>query len=301
MTLQEKLVARHWKKVKIQDDARIATLTPTPGMEEITDIAYIDDGHWGHLLDVYYPQGTTQPLPVIIDVHGGGFTYGDKDLNKLYNLYLASLGFTVFNLSYRIAPETRFDGQIKDVSAALHWIAAHGAEYPCDMENVFITGDSAGGLFAMLLPLIDRSPALQTIYGLKPCGLNFRAIGLVSPALTITKGAAIVLTKAVFGKGYRKWEGFRCLDMHTIPDLEQLPPCYLVTSKKDFVEKHSLEFAQILQKKGVDYELHDWPEGEKLGHVFSVLYPTMEESVQTSAEMTAFFRKYLVVPAENHA
>jgi len=294
MTLQEKLIMKHWERCKIQDDARIASLTPTPGIEEICDIAYIDSGHRGHLLDIYYPQGTKAPLPVIIDIHGGGFTYGYKELNKLYNLYLSSLGFTVISLSYRLAPEARFTEQVRDISAAFHWIAANGANYPCDMENIFVTGDSAGGTFAMLLPLAEHSPVLRRIYGIQASNLNIRAIGLVSAALTLTRGAALVLAKPVFGPGYRKREDFTCLDMRTIPDLEKLPPCYMVTSKQDFVRGHSLAFAQILRERGVVHELCDWPKipGKPLTHVFPVLYPsTLEESVQTSGEMTAFFRK----------
>ena len=297
MTLQEKLIMAHWKRVKIADDTRIASLTPTPGIEEIQDIAYIEDGHRGHLLDIYYPEGAKTPLPVIVGFHGGGFTYGYKELNKLYYLYLAGLGFTVVSPSYRLAPEVRFADQIRDLSAALRWLAENGAAYPCDMENVFVTGDSAGGLFALLLPLAEQSAALRKIYGIQPCGLPVRAIGLVSCATAMTKGAALILAKPVFGPGYRAREEFRCLDMRAIPDLEKLPPCYMVTSRQDFVRGHSLSFAEILRERGVAHELRDWPkvEGRQLGHVFPVLYPgTLEESVVTNGEMTAFFREHSV-------
>ena len=300
MTLQEKIILKHWEITKKKDDRRIASLTPTPGIEEINDIAYIESGHRGHLLDVYYPQGATVPLPVIIDIHGGGFMYGYKELNKLYNLYLSSLGFTVISLSYRLAPEVRFIDQVRDISAALRWIAANGAKYPCDMENVFVTGDSAGGLFAVLLPLADQSPPLRDIYGIEPNGLNVRAIGVVSGALSMHKFLGRVLARPVFGPGYRSKAEFRCLNMRAIPDLEKLPPCYLVTSRQDFVRSHSLEFARILRARGGEYELRDWPrvKGKRLDHVFSVTHPTIEESVQTSGEMTAFFMRHSVAKAE---
>ncbi len=296
MTLHEKLILKHWDFIKKKDDARIASLQPTKGIEEIRDIAYIADGHRGHLLDIYYPQGTETPLPLIIDIHGGGFMYGYKELNKPYNLYLASLGFAVVSLSYRLAPEVRFIDQVRDLSAALRWVAENGAAYPCDMENVFVTGDSAGGLFAMLLPLTEQSPALREVFGIQASGLKIRAIGLVSGALAMTKGVVqALLVKPIFGPDYKEQQSYRCLDMRGIPDLEKLPPCYMVTSKQDFVRGHSLEFAQILRERGLTYELHDWPKvkGKRLDHVFCVLYPTMEESVVTSGEMTDFFRRHL--------
>ena len=297
MTLQEKIILKHWDITKKKDDARIATLTPTPGIAEVTDLAYIDDGHRGHLLDIYYPERTKGKLPVIIDIHGGGFMYGYKELNKLYNLYLSSLGFTVISLSYRLSPEARFTEQVRDISAAFHWIAENGADYPCDMENVFVTGDSAGGLFAVLLPLIEHSPALQNVYGVDASHLNIRAVGTISGALSMANGGlSLVLAKPVFGSGYKKQEAFNILDMRTIPDLEKLPPCYMATSKQDFVTNHSVEFARILQERGVEHELRVWPKvaGKRLDHVFSVTHPTWEESVITSGEMTAFFRKYSV-------
>jgi len=302
MTLQEKLIMKHWEINGRKDDARIATLTPTPGIKEIRDLAYIEDGRRGHLLDIYYPDGTDQPLPVLIGIHGGGFTYGYKELNKLYYLYLSSLGFTVISLSYRLAPEIRFLSQVQDLSAAFHWIAENGADYPCDMENIFVTGDSAGGLFAMLLPLLEQSPALRDIFDIQPSGLPIRAIGLVSSAINMQRGAALVLAEPTFGPGYRKLPEFLCLDMRTIPDLEKLPPCYMVTSAEDFVRGHSLEFAQILKERGIaHYQLHDWPKGKNrvLGHVFSVVFPTWEESVITSKEMANFFRKHSVTQTVN--
>jgi len=59
MTMQERLIAKHWEITKKKDDARIATLPPTPGIAEIQDIAYIASGHRGHLLDNYCPEGAT--------------------------------------------------------------------------------------------------------------------------------------------------------------------------------------------------------------------------------------------------
>ena len=296
VTLQERVILAQWERTRKMDDERIAKLTPTPGIAEICDLAYIADGHRGHLLDIYYPEGTKGKLPVIIDIHGGGFMYGYKELNRMYNLYLSSLGFTVVSLSYRLSPEVRFTAQVQDIAAAFRWIAKNGWDYPCDMENIFVTGDSAGGLFAVLLPLLEKSPVLREIYGTEASGLKIRAVGTVSGALSMkSSGLARLLAAPVFGPGYKQNPGYRCLDMRTIPDLERLPPCYLVTSRQDFVKSHSVEFAEILEERGVPHELRVWPkvQGKRLDHVFSVTQPTWEESVVTSGEMTAFFRKYM--------
>lgn len=180
MRLVEKIAEKMWENTAKSDAKRIALQKPTPGITQVTDIAYLPDGHRGHLLDVYYPEGTAEPLPVVIDIHGGGLMYGYKELNKYYNLAIASRGFTVISLSYRLAPEVLFPEQVRDILAAFRWIAAHGAEYPCQMENLFLTGDSAGGLLAAYTALVNESVDLQRIYGTQGSGLRFNALGLTS-------------------------------------------------------------------------------------------------------------------------
>ncbi len=76
----------------------------------------------------------------------------------------------MISLSYRLAPEVLFPEQVRDILAAFRWIAAHGAEYPCQMENLFLTGDSAGGLLAAYTALVNESVDLQRIYGTQGWG-----------------------------------------------------------------------------------------------------------------------------------
>ena len=64
MRLVEKIAEKMWENTAKADAKRIALQRPTPGITQVTDIAYLPDGHRGHLLDVYYPEGTAEPLPV---------------------------------------------------------------------------------------------------------------------------------------------------------------------------------------------------------------------------------------------
>lgn len=82
-------------------------------IDVIADLAYLPDGGYdtaagacrGHLLDLYLPHDAVlrggHTLPVYIDIHGGGFTYGYKELNRNFNVHLAEQGFAVFSLNYR--------------------------------------------------------------------------------------------------------------------------------------------------------------------------------------------------------
>lgn len=125
------------------------------GIDVIADIQYADDGSRAHRLDLYLPHDSVvrggRTTPVYIDIHGGGFVYGYKDLNRNFCTNLAAQGFAVFSISYRPAPETDFLGQLDDVSAAFRWIGTHRGNYPIDQNQVFLTGDSAGGTLALYM------------------------------------------------------------------------------------------------------------------------------------------------------
>ena len=97
MKFELKLLDWWWnKQVLKSDQKRAAKLTKTTGVSAIKDLDYFGDGSKWHLMDVYRPKGTeNEKLPVIIDIHGGGWMYGDKDLNAPYCEALAKRGFVV--------------------------------------------------------------------------------------------------------------------------------------------------------------------------------------------------------------
>ena len=116
-------------------DTPRSELWHTPeSIDVIADIPYLPDGGYdketgqcrGHLLDLYLPHDTVlrggKSLPAYIDIHGGGFTYGYKELNRNFNVHLADMGFAVFSLNYRPAPQTDLKGQLADIEAGLRWI-----------------------------------------------------------------------------------------------------------------------------------------------------------------------------------
>ena len=72
-----------------------------------------------HTLNLYRPAGVSGPLPTVVDIHGGGWMYGDRQLNRNYCMYLASRGYAVMGMSYRLVPEVTVAGQVQDVFASL--------------------------------------------------------------------------------------------------------------------------------------------------------------------------------------
>lgn len=301
MTAKEKLLQTFWfKLVAVQDEKRISAQVPTAGIQKETDVPYLKDGNPMHLLDVYRPEQAEGMLPVIIDVHGGGWMYGTKQINRNYCLALAGRGFVVFNLNYRLLPEVRFDGQMQDLFAALRWIGEHCAAYGGDRENIFLTGDSAGGMMVTLASVVNGNRAYEADFGVCSTGVAFRAVGATSPAVDITSGIMRQMLPVLLGPDYKNSKLYPYMDFEKVYHGQQIPPFYVVTSGGDFIRQQARKLHRVLRSHNAEHRFHDWTgESRKsLPHVFSVLEPLQKEGAATIDEMVCYFRQFLKEPAQ---
>lgn len=285
-----------WKNTERMDNKRIATLHFPEGVHESNNHAYLPDGHRYHKLDVYYPEEAVGTLPVIIDVHGGGWMYGDKELNKNYCLTLAKRGNVVFNMSYRLYPEVTAVEQLRDVAAALKWINENLDSFPCDKSSICITGDSAGGMLAAFTAMLSQSEKMRELFDVPDFSLKFNAVGLTSAMGYMDDGSPVSLyTRIMLGKNYKKEKWAPYVNIDKVLELGEMIPTFMVTSGGDTLAlKQVLRAAEDFKKKGVEVEMMNFGEykGKALPHVFSILYPEMEPSAENIDAMLDFFRKY---------
>lgn len=302
MRLVRRKMVSIWKQVAEKDARRIATQTPTAGVEALAGLPYLDDGHPLHRLNLYYPQNTHGALPTIIDIHGGGWMYGDCELNRHYCMVLASQGFAVMAMSYRLLPEVDLRGMVTDVFASLHWLARHGAEHHFDLNRVCVTGDSAGGHLTGLVTCIQLNPELQHIYGVQPVDFSIRAIAISHGVCNVTDfGAgglqgwlvAREMRQMLYGRQGKRASWFGHASFQETATGLQLPPVLVISSEPDGFFAQSQSLARCLKTVGATYETKFWTRdrGERLGHVFPILYPDWPESVETNQQMIAFFRR----------
>lgn len=281
-----------WKYMDYYDTRRLSAQTMASGVSVLSDIPYLDDGDPYHLLDIYMPEGNTEKLPVIIDIHGGGLMYGTKELNRIYSSVLAQKGYIVICINYRLCPEVLYPAQVQDVMSAYSWVAQNGAAYNCDLNNVYVVGDSGGGQLAFYTALVNTSEQLKQLYQVTDTGLSINAVGLISGMFDMKNGINSVLLSCFLGYDYRNTPYYPYLQPEEIIDLGTLPPAYIVTSFKDFLRPASMDMAELLEKKGIEHQFHDWELtfNESSGHITSVAYPELPESVKTIEEMLAFFQ-----------
>lgn len=93
---------------------------------------------------VYGEQDTGKLYPVIINVHGGGWFYGDKELYSHYCCHLAGCGAVVVNFNYRLAPQNKYPAAVQDVACVVRYIHENAKALGLDMQRFYMTGDSAG-------------------------------------------------------------------------------------------------------------------------------------------------------------
>ena len=117
-------------------------------------------------LYVPHPPQPTQngaaPMPVLLYLHGGGFTVGSLTTHDVLCRQLSRLGHcAVVSLDYRLAPEHRFPTAVHDAWDALTWLHQHGSTLGLDAQRLAIGGDSAGGTLSAVCALMARDAGLQ--------------------------------------------------------------------------------------------------------------------------------------------
>ena len=102
-------------------------------------------------LDLYLPVRTGTAVPLVIDIHGGGFAEGDKADEAGTVEALNRSGYAVASINYRLSGEARFPAGVQDAKAAVRWLRANAARYGLDPGRFAAFGTSAGGHLAAML------------------------------------------------------------------------------------------------------------------------------------------------------
>jgi acetyl esterase/lipase len=153
----------------VTEDRLPASRVMLPGVSVRTDMVY--DTPFGHRplrLDLYTPTASAQrPLPLLVFVHGGGWTIGHKRATASYADFpgvLASAarrGYVVASVEYRLSGEAPFPGSVQDVKAAVRFLRAQSASLGIDPGRVGLWGGSAGAHLAAMSAFACGETALD--------------------------------------------------------------------------------------------------------------------------------------------
>lgn len=280
------------RQIREHDEKRDADLIEPDTLEMFKNLSYGPHGI-ENTFDIYYPKGTNSCLPTIINIHGGGFFYGDKELYRFYTMYLATQGFTVVNFNYRLAPEHQYPAPLEDTNALMNWLIKHGKDYHVDLDHLFLIGDSAGGQLVEQYTTITSNSTYAQKFSFESATIRFRAVAMNCSAYFIGQKDAInqefpfyfgeTLTPIL--KTQFPVENYITADF---------PPAFIATATHDFLKDVAQPLADLLKEKGIEtvYRLYRNPDNSELGHVFHLNLRSVIAKTCNDEEIV-FFKRFL--------
>ncbi len=123
---------------------------------EMKTLAYATRGGQELLLDLYLPKDAVGPLPVIVFLHGGGWSGGTRTTGPDFRRFFAQDGFAMASIEYRLTPSVTFPSNVEDVKTAIRWLRANAAAHGLNPDRICLWGTSAGGHLAAVAALAPR-------------------------------------------------------------------------------------------------------------------------------------------------
>ena len=255
-----------------------------PKCETILDILFFNGSESSYSVDhdirlyfdAYLPPQDAGTLPgensVIIRIHGGGWTIGDKGLGnvRMMNRYLAAQGYCVFDIQYGLTNMTNnlgisyspenvvgnftIDDMMRHIGNFTKFLESHSSEYGLNMDSVFVSGGSAGGQLTCAVALSIASGNYTAIFSDQ---MTIKGVIPYYPANNISYNFAT----------YSKQEWVN-------PNLlvnSSSPPCLIFQGEKDSLIKQSRYLKETYFNYGrVDCALLTFPFA---GHGADVYFP----------------------------
>ncbi|WP_428167104.1 alpha/beta hydrolase [Diaphorobacter sp.] len=234
---------------------------------------------------------TGAALPLLLYLHGGGFTIGSVNTHDVLCRELARLGgCMVVSLDYRLAPEHPFPTASNDAWDALAWLAQHAATLGADPARLAVGGDSAGGTLAAVCAIQARDAGL-------PLALQL----LIYPGTTAHQDTpshtefahGLVLERAAIGWFFDQYipsraerEDWRFAPL-LAPDVDGVAPAWIGLAEYDPLVDEGLEYADKLRAAGVAVDLEIY---RGVTHEFIKMGRAIPEARQAHADAAAALR-----------
>ena len=127
-----------------------------------SNVYYAGNNNVNQSMDIYIPPGLTSPAPVIVYIHGGGWSSGSKGpVNVPFFQQSFYSGFICADINYRLSGDSIWPAQIEDCKTAIRFLKANSALYNIDTCNFGVMGESAGGHLASMVGTSAGVKALE--------------------------------------------------------------------------------------------------------------------------------------------
>ena len=237
-------------------------------------------------MDVYYPTNVTTPVPVVINMHGGGWSGGFKEEQGGFTMYF-NRNYAIVNVEYRLRGEALAPACVEDVRGALHYVLNHAQAWNIDVNKVIFQGGSAGGHLALMGAYLQNN----RIYD-NDCVQYTNPIKIMA---IVDKYGPCDFTQLMSYSSLIAWTGERFSDLNFVNSLAPItyvnantPPTYIIHGDADptIPYNQSVTLYAALQNAGVKSKFTTVPNGGHGG------FPT-EYNTQMETEILQFIDEVL--------
>ncbi len=233
---------------------------------------------------IYRPPSEQSVLPVIVFIHGGGWSVGDLDTyDGPARMHAVGAEAVVVSIDYRLAPEHPFPAAVDDVWAATRWVARNAGQLGADPDRLAVAGDSAGGNLAAVVAQLARDAAIPLRFQL----LWYPSTTFDTSLPSFAENAEAPILTLAACKGFTRWY-VGDVDLSVPPatlvpaqgDLSGLAAAYIAVAGHDPLRDDGIRYAELLTAAGVPVELHN---AESLVHGFIAyagVVPTATEATE---------------------
>jgi acetyl esterase/lipase len=266
--------------------------TVPPDINEFKNIEYKNVNGKSLQLDIYRPNNLYFPAPLLVFIHGGGWSGGQRSDYLVYLLAFAKKGYVTATVSYRLLNDGPYPACVEDITDAAQWFYKNGGMFGYDPDRIAFIGGSAGSHLAMLAGYgWKKSPAGADSSGIEENGHRIKAVvEIYGPTdLTTEYARNHSLVTSFLANNYDEApEIFKEASPVTYLDRNDPPTLILHGTSDNLVPvSQALLLKHRLDSLGVPavlYTLPLWP------HAMDVVKRVNEYS---QIKMEEFFNKYL--------
>lgn len=247
-----------------------------------------------------YGGDNAERKPLIVYIHGGGWSTGSAESVSWYAKLLASNGYIVANVDYSLAPEYKYPASTIQLVETVNYLYENADKYGYDNNCIFIAGNSAGAHLSSQLGAIFTNDKYTNLLNAE-CRVPAKSIrGLILYNGVYNFDTVGECGFPFFGnlawsytgvKEYNKYD--RIDELSVIKHIgDNYPPVFITVGDTDPLEPQTLEFIEELKNKSLNYQSLLWT-GTKSNLWHDYIYEqNTEEAVKAYEETIEFISKY---------
>ncbi|MEG0563871.1 alpha/beta hydrolase [Anaerorhabdus sp.] len=260
-------------------------------------------------LRIYHPNDKSKPSPILYYIHGGGFFAGNLDVPDEYLRYIAcNYNILIFSIDYRLAPQYPYPKGHEDCYEGFKWVCEHCDYYYGNINQIFVSGDSAGGNLAhycvikdieeeqfkikgqcLLYPALNLAEVVDeySSWAMNKYEISKKQEDAVNLSIQLIKNGGVQIMNGVLNENPN--------NIYLTPYLYEttkLPPTLIMVGEYDYLKVESIAYTIKNKKIGNPIELLIY---KGMGHGFGDFfgyYPQAEDSAIEIAEFILNISNY---------